>query len=154
VVGLIGTATVAVFYAAFDLLAARGFLFTVNLLGRVVFDGLRDASALVGPVVIEPGAVVLYSLLHLAVALSIGLVVSWLVTQLEGPPAQVRLAVLVLLSGFFVTVFGIGMASAPVRDVLPWWSVVVANLLSVLIAGVYIGRRHPGVLGRLRMLAS
>jgi hypothetical protein len=43
VVGLIAYASVAVFYSAFDLLAARGTLYTVDLLGKAVFRGLRDA---------------------------------------------------------------------------------------------------------------
>ena len=34
------------FYAAFDVLAARGTLYTVNLLGMAVFKGLRDPSVL------------------------------------------------------------------------------------------------------------
>jgi hypothetical protein len=146
VVGLIGTATVALFYAVFDALAARGLLFTPNLLGRVVFDGLRDPSVLVGPVAMEPTAIVLYSLLHLVTSLAIGLVVAWLVSQLEGPPAQARLAALLIIAGFFVTIFGIGLAMSPVKAVLPWWSVVVANVLAVVVGGAYVVRRHPGIL--------
>ena len=149
VVGLIGFVTVAGFYAAFDFLAARGFLFTVNLIGRAVFRGLRDPSALAAPVATDLTAVLLYSALHLVVSLAIGLVVAWLVAQLEGPPEQARLAAMVLLAGFFVTVFGIGMVSSPVKDLLPWWSVVLANVLSVLIAGSWLLRRHPGLLRRL-----
>jgi hypothetical protein len=53
VVGLIGFAAVALFYAAFDFLAARGFLFTVNLLGQAVFYGLRDPSVLETPFPID-----------------------------------------------------------------------------------------------------
>lgn len=37
IVGLIGYAAVAVFYTVFDLLAARGSLFTVDLLGKAFF---------------------------------------------------------------------------------------------------------------------
>ena len=46
IVGLIAFASVAMFYAAFDVLAARGTLYTVNLLGMAVFKGLRDPSVL------------------------------------------------------------------------------------------------------------
>lgn len=154
VIGLIGTAAVAAFYAVFDALAARGFLFTVNLLGRVVFTGLRDPSVLVGPVAFDGRAVVLYSLLHLLASLAIGLVVAWLVSQLEGPPSQVRLALLVIIAGFFVTIFGVGMASGPVQALLPWWSVVLANALAVVVAGAYVLGRHPGLLRRLATVVS
>lgn len=145
VLGLIGYAVVAAFYAAFDFLAARGFLYTVNLLGSVVFRGLRDPGVLSTPVAIDFTAVALYTALHLAVSLAIGLVVAWLVSQLEGPPAQARLAMLVIVAGFFVTIFAIGMVSTPIKALLPWWSVVLANLLAVVVAGAYVAGRHPGL---------
>lgn len=145
VVGLIGFAAVALFYAAFDFLAARGFLFTVNLLGQALFFGLRDPSVLAMPMAIDLNAVLLYTILHLVVALIIGQVVAWLVAQLEGPPAQTRLAVLVIVAGFFVTIFGIGLISSPIKALLPWWSVVLANVLAVMVAGAYLLGRHRGL---------
>ena len=148
-VGLIGSAAVAVFYAFFDFLAARGFLFTVNLLGKALFFGLRDPSVLESPMAIDLKAVMLYTIFHVVVALVIGLFVSWLVAQLEGPPAQTRLALLVIVAGFFVTIFGIGMVSSPIKALLPWWSVVVANILAVAVAGAYLLGRHPGLAKRL-----
>ena len=153
VVGLIGFAAVALFYAAFDFLAARGFLFTVNLLGQAVFYGLSDPSVLATPIAIDLAAVVLYTVLHLVVALLVGLVVAWLAAQLEGPPAQTRLAILVIVAGFFVTIFGIGMVSSSIKMLLPWWSVVLANALAVVVAGAYLLDRHPGLTRHL-MLAQ
>jgi hypothetical protein len=149
VLGLIGFAAVAVFYAAFDFLAARGFLFTVNLLGQSLFFGLRDPNVLEGPIVVDRNAVLAYTALHLVVALAIGLFVSWLVAHLEGPRSQRRLAILVIGAGFFVTIFGIGMVSSPIKALLPWWSVVLANVLAVAVAGSYVLLRHPGLGRRL-----
>lgn len=154
VIGMIGTVAVAAFYAVFDALAARGFLFTPNLLGQAVFRGLRDPSVLVLPTAIDMTAVALYSLLHLVVSLAIGMVVAWLVSQLEGPPPQVRLAVMVIVAGFFVTIFGIGMAASPIKALLPWWSVVVANVLAVVVAGSYVLGRHPGLVKRLALVTG
>jgi hypothetical protein len=91
---------------------------------------------------IDLTAVALYTILHLVVALLIGLVVAWLAAQLEGPPAQTRLAVLVIVAAFFVTIFGIGMVSSPIKALLPWWSVVLANVLAVVVAGAYLLGRH------------
>lgn len=145
VLGLIGFAAVALFYAAFDFLAARGFLFTVNLLGEAVFFGWRDHSILEMPIAVNLTAVLLYTALHLVIALAIGVVVAWLVTHLEGPTAQVRLAALLIAAGFFVTIFAIGMASSSIKELLPWWSVVLANALAVVVAGAYLLRRHPGL---------
>ena len=151
IVGLIGFAAVALFYAAFDFLAARGFLFTVNLLGEAVFFGLRDPGILGTPIAVNLNAVLLYTALHLVMALFIGIFVSWLAAHLEGPPSEMRLAALLIAAGFFVTIFGIGMVSSPIKRLLPWWSVVVANALAVLVAAAYLLRNHPG-LGR-RLLA-
>ena len=154
VVGLIGFAAVALFYAAFDFLAARGFLFTVNLLGEAVFFGLRDQSILGTPIAVNMTAVVLYTALHLVTALVIGLFVSWLAAHLEGPPSEVRLAVLLIAAGFLVTIFGIGMVSSPIKALLPWGSVVVANSLAVVVAGVDLMKRHPGLPWRLLAFAG
>ncbi len=151
VVGLIGYAAVAVFYAVFDFLAARGGLYTVNLLGRAVFRGLRDPAVLQLPLPADPGAIGLFNGLHLLISLFIGLVVTWLVWQAEGPPTQARLAWLTIVAGFFVTIFGIGMLTGPIQNLLPWWSVVLANALAVLIAGAYLLRKHPGLLHRRAM---
>jgi hypothetical protein len=154
VLGLIGYAVVAAFYAVFDVLAARGFLYTVNVLGKAVFRGLRDPAVLAMPLAVDMGAVVFYTLLHLVVSLAIGFVVAWLAGQLEGPPAQARLAALVIMAGFFVTIFGIGMVSGPIRELLPWWSVVLANAMAVVLGGAYLLTGHPGLLKRLLQAAG
>lgn len=154
VVGVIGFAAVAVFYAVFDFLAARGFLFTVNLLGEAVFFGLRDPSVLATPIAINLTAVLLYTALHLVIALAIGLFVSWLASHLEGPPREVRLAALLIAAGFFVTIFGIGMVSSPIKELLPWWSVVLANGLAVVVAGAYVLSKHPALRQRLARSAT
>ena len=153
-VGLIGYAAVALFYAVFDLLAARGPLFTVNLLGRAVFRGLRDPAVLRLPVDTDVGAIGMFNGLHLLLSLAIGLLVAWLVSQADGPPAQARLAVLAIVAGFFVTVFAIGMFSGPFQDLLPWWSVILANVFAVLIGGTYLLGRHPGLVRRLATPAA
>ena len=149
ILGLIGFAAVAVFYAVFDFLAARGFLFTVNLLGETMFFGLRDPAVLQLPIEVNPVAVLLYTALHFVMSLGIGMVVAWLIVHLEGPPAQVRLAAMLIAAGFLVTVFAIGMASTPIKSLLPWWSVVLANSMAVIVAGAYVLGRHPGLARRL-----
>jgi len=58
VVGLIGYASVAALYAAFDFIAARGVFYTVNLLGKSVFEGLRDTAVLGLPMQLDVTAIV------------------------------------------------------------------------------------------------
>lgn len=143
VIGLIAYGAVALFYAAFDLFAARGPLYTVNLLGRAVFRGLRDPSVLQVPVAFDVGAMFWYNALHLALSLAIGLIVMQLVARGERRPAEAGLMRLLIIAGFVGTILVVGWLSAPIRPVLPWWSIVVANSLAVLLAGGYHLARHP-----------
>jgi hypothetical protein len=147
--GLIAYAAVAAFYALFDLFAARGSLYTLNLLGRSVFRGLRDPAILQLPVAYDLPAMVLYNGLHLVASLAIGLIVAQLAFLPERRPGTGRIAAAVIAAGFFVTILGIGILSRPIRSVLPWWSIVVANTLAVMIAGWSLLRRDPGLWRRL-----
>jgi hypothetical protein len=149
VVGLIAYVAVAAFYAAFDILAARGSLYTLNLLGEAVFRGLRDPAVLMLPVTRDPGAMAMYNALHLVLSVAIGFTATGIVSYAERHPARARLSGLVLLAGFVVTLLVVGFLSIPIRPVLPWWSIVVANSLSVLLAGLYVLRKHPGIWRRL-----
>jgi hypothetical protein len=149
VVGLIAYASVALFYGLFDILAARGTLYTVDLLGKAVFRGLRDPAVLQYPIQPDPTAIALYNALHLVASLAIGLIVTRLVEQAERHPPQARLVLSAIVAGFVVTVLGIGLLTAPMRPVLPWWSIVTANGLASLLAGLYLLRRRPGLWGRL-----
>jgi hypothetical protein len=149
VVGLIAYASVAVFYSAFDLVAARGTLYTVDLLGKAVFRGLRDASVLQYPIQPDLTTIFWYNGLHLVISLAIGLIVVGLIGQAERHPAQARLYSGVIVAGFVLTILGMGWLTAPLRPLLPWWSIVVANGLATLLAGAYVLRKRPGVWRRL-----
>ena len=148
VVGLIASASVAVFYSAFDLLATRGTLYTVDLLGKAVFRDLRDPGIIGLPIQLDPTAIFWYNGLHLLTSLAIGLFVTWLIEQAERFPAKAHLVLLIIVAGFVVTILGVGWLTTPMRAVLPWWSIVVANALAVLLAGFYLLQKRPGLLGR------
>jgi hypothetical protein len=153
VVGLIAYASVALFYSAFDFLAARGTLYTVDLLGRALFKGLRDPSILMFSLERDPTAIFLYSAFHLMMSLGIGLVVTSLIGQAERHPSQALLVVIMIVAGGVLTVFGVAYLTESMRAVLPWWSIIVANALAALLAGLYLVRRHPGLWQRLSPLA-
>ncbi len=154
VVGLIGYAAVAVFYTAFDILAARGAFYTVNLLGRAVFRGLRDPSVLMFPVSLDTAAILLYNGLHLVIALIIGLVVTGLLGYSEHHQSRRYGVLLVIIAGFIVTILGVGMLTTGIRPVLPFWSIVVANSFAVLLAGIYLVRQRPTMWNRQPSLAG
>ena len=146
IVGLIGYAAVAVFYSLFDLFASRGPLYTLDLLGKALFFGLRDPSVLQFPVVPDAGAVFAYNAVHLAIALAIGLVVVALVKHAEENPGRRAIVLLVLVAGFFVTVAAVGLLTSPLRPLLPYWSIVVANVVAVVLAAAYLLRRRSGLM--------
>ena len=149
VVGLIAYIAVAVFYGVFDLLAARGMLYTLDLLGKVVFRGLRDPAVLQLPIQYDASAMIWYNGLHLVTSLIIGMIVTGLVVQAERHPAQASVALVTIVMGFVVTILGVGYLTTAMRPVLPWWSIVVANALAVLFAGWFLLRRHSGLWHRL-----
>ncbi|HET9423984.1 MAG TPA: hypothetical protein VFO55_01330 [Gemmatimonadaceae bacterium] len=151
VVGLIGYAAVALFYSGFDLLASRGPLHTVNLLGQAVFRGLRDASVLQFPLALDPGAAFAYNALHLVVALAIGLIVSMLVTLGERHPERRAVVRMVIVAGFVVTVVVVGLLTVPLRALVPWWSIVLANALAAFFAGAWLLTSRPGLWQRLAL---
>lgn len=147
--GAIAYLAVAGFYALFDVLAARGPLYTLNLLGRAVFRGLRDPSVLQFPVAYDLPAMALYNGLHCAVSIVIGLIVAYLAFLPDRRPQLATLAGATIMAGFIVTILAIGFLTAPIRPLLPWWSIVVANSVAVLLAGWYLLRRYPDLWRRL-----
>lgn len=154
VVGLIASASVAAFYAGFDLLAARGPLYTVNLLGKAVFRGERDPAILQLPIPHDTGAILLYSGLHLVLSLVIGVIVTRLIAEAERQPSQSVLKLGLVVAGFVATILTVGYLTSPMRPLLPWWSIVVANSLAVLLGGAYLRGRHPGLGRRLMPTAG
>ena len=149
IVGLIAYAAVAAFYSGFDLLASRGTLFTVNVLGQAVFRGLRDPAVLQFPMRPDMAAVFWYNLLHLVLSLGIGITVLALVERAEREPARAGLMAGAIATGFAITVAIVGRLTEPMRSVLPWWSIVVANAAATACAAAYLLQRRPGLLRRM-----
>jgi len=154
VVGLIAYAAVALFYAAFDVLAARGALYTVDLLGKATFRGVRDPAVLMFPMQADLTSVMLYNALHLLVSLAIGLTVTELVDFAERHPRRTPGVLAFIVAGFVVTVVGVTALTTPIRPLLPVWSIVFANVLSVIVGAAYLVRRRPGVVALFTLRQS
>lgn len=154
VVGLIGYAAVALFYSGFDVLAARDPLYTVDLLGKAVFRGLRDPGVLLFPLPLDGTAIFLYNAFHLVLGIGIGLAVTALAGEAERHPARSPVVLLALITGFVVTIAVVGLLTAPMRPVLPWWSIVVANALAVIVAGAFLIRQRPLLWHRLTLVGG
>lgn len=145
VIGLIAYVVVAVFYGAFDFLAARGPLYTVNVLGQAVFGSLRSPEELQLPLRFSWSGIFWYNAVHLVVSLAIGQVVLALIELAERDPGRSGFAFTILAAGFVTTIVGVGVGTAPIRPVLPWWSIVVANAAAVVVSAGYVVARRPGV---------
>lgn len=149
IVGFIAYAAVAVFYSGFDLLASRGTLFTVNLLGQGLFKGLRDPSVLQFPVPVDQQVVFWYNAVHLVLSLAIGLFVLRMVRLAEENPSRAGLMAGLIVTGFAITVAVVGRLTEPMRALLPWWSIVVANGAATACAAAYLLRVRPGLWRRM-----
>jgi membrane-bound metal-dependent hydrolase YbcI (DUF457 family) len=152
--GLIGYGAVAVFYALFDLLASRGAVFTLNLLGKVLFRGARDPAILQFPISTDIRAMVAYNFLHLFVALAVGLFVAWLVARVEERPSLGPPVLALLVSGFVATIVLVRFLTQEVGPLLPFWSIMIANTLVALGGGTFLWYAHPGLWSRARVQAE
>lgn len=137
--GVIGALTVAGWFLILDLIAHRPF-FTPSVLGQIILFGKSNPSPT--PV---PEAIALYSFVHFAAFIGLGILVTQLV-HLAARDSVFRFALLILFVVFevffyaFTYVFFEGT-----RQAFPWWSMLAANTLSALAMGLYIWIRHPAL---------
>lgn len=150
IVGLIGYATVAVFYTLFDLLAGRGWIFTLNLLGNVLFRGVRDSAVLLLPMQPDLGAMFAYNLLHLVTSVAVGLLVASLVARVERHPRTGYSVLLFLVAGYVITVAAGAMFARDIAPLLPLWSIVIVNTLAAIGGGLFLWHTHPELWLRVR----
>lgn len=138
--GILGAATVAIWFFVLDLLSGRPF-YTPSILGSALFRrgvGVDQLQTL--PISIE--MVLLYTWVHGLAFCAIGGVASKL---LELAERNTNFGFGVLL--FFV-IFAFGFVAAalvlaePILDALAWPAVLVGNLLAAATMGLYFSRHH------------
>ncbi len=135
--GLVGAATVAMWFLALDLVAGSP-LRTPTVLGSALVLG----AASPGEVQLNVGVIIGYSLLHLATFAGVGIAFVWLTRRIRSTP---DLAVRALGALLFLEVLFLGtaaMVSDWVVEELGWLSVLVANVLAVAAMGGWIWRRE------------
>jgi len=146
VAGLVGYLTVALVLGLVDVFAGHSFFYTAAALGQAMFGGSAEA----GESVVSPGAVFAYNGVHLIAFLVFGFLVAWLVVETELHPTFWYVAFFIPLGVFFfVTVVAAGFGEA-LGGALPWWSVILANVLAALAMGAYLHRAHPSLLREVR----
>ncbi len=147
--GLIAYAAVIVFYSGFDFLASRGPLFTVNLLGQGLFRDVRDPTILQYAIPVDRQVVFWYNGVHLIASIAIGLFVLGLVEYAEKNRRRAGLVAGLIVAGFAATIAVIGRLTEPMRDLLPWWSIVMANAGASACSAYGLLKLRPGLVQRM-----
>lgn len=139
VTGLIGYATVVLFFLVLNLLAGRSPFYTAALLGETLFYGVRDPAA----VVVWAGPVIAYNGLHLLLFLALGLLTAWLARLSERGPEFWYLSIIAFLFVVFHMYGALLLLTEPFREVFPVWQSFLAGALASVAMGLYLVWARP-----------
>lgn len=138
IAGLIGAATVALWFLLVDAAAGRP-LYTPTVLGSALF---RRGAAPLAEVLPDLEMVGMFTWVHGLVFLAIGGVVAWLLAYIERHPSA-GFGILMLFVFFEFGFVAAAMVFAePVLHALAWPAVLVANMLAATAMGGYFWVRH------------
>ena len=140
IAGLIGAATVAIWFLILDSLSGRP-LYTPTLLGSALFR--RGATTPLSEVAPDLEMVLMFTWVHGLVFVAIGGIAARLLALAERQP-NIGFGILMLFVffefGFVVTAM---VFAEPILRALAWPAVLVANLLAAASMGGYFWLRHP-----------
>ncbi len=138
VTGAVGAAAVALWMLAVDAIMGRP-LFTPAALGAVFFLGAQSPDE----VRITFGMVASYTMFHLFAFAIVGIALEWAADRVERAPQMWVMALLavIILEALFLGV--VSTAGQWVLDAVGLFSVVIANLLSIVAMGVWLWLKHP-----------
>jgi hypothetical protein len=141
VAGIVGAATVAIWFLILDSLNGRP-LHTPTVLGTALFRRGVDLAALqTAPVSLD--MVLMFTWVHGLVFAALGGVAARLLGMAERNPS-LGFGVLLLFVVFeFVFTVSAMLFAEPVLNVLTWPAVLIANLLAAVAMGAYFRLRHP-----------
>jgi hypothetical protein len=139
VVGLIGAGVVALWFLILDGVMGR-LLFTPAALGSVIFHGATAPGA----VQVDAITILGYTALHLAAFGLVGVIAAAIFAYAEDRHAYVLLGAVLLFVAFETFFIGIVTLLAQwLLALIPWWSILVANVLAAGVMGTYLWRKHP-----------
>jgi hypothetical protein len=145
IAGLLGGATIAVWFLIFDTLAGHP-LYTPSLLGAALF---KAPHLLTSPqkVPISLDMVLAFSCVHGLIFAAVGAIGAWLLSFAEQEP-YLGLGGLFL---FLLIVFEFGFLAAAmffsevILYALSWMAILVGNGFAAVAMGVYLWQRHPAL---------
>jgi hypothetical protein len=142
--GIIGAATVAVWFVVYDTATERP-LYTPALLGAAILKGLRDPATLH----ISTGVVLGYTVFHTTAFILFGILAAVLLAVAEREPIHL-LGVFVLFTCFEVFFFSaVMLVDQALLASLGWWTIFVANILAAAAMLAYFLPKHRELGGRL-----
>jgi hypothetical protein len=142
VAGLIGAAVIALWFLILDTARGRP-LYTPSILGHALFR--REVLASGGAVPISFEMVVVYTWVHAMAFCLIGGLASRLLALAEDRPNLGFGIVLLFVVFEFGFVAAAALLASPILRVIPWPSVLGANLLAAAAMSAYFWRRHPNL---------
>ncbi|MBI1847954.1 MAG: hypothetical protein HYR86_13415 [Candidatus Rokubacteria bacterium] len=140
IAGLIGAASVAIWFLIVDTLHGRP-LYTPTVLGTVLFG--RGAVGSLDTLPVSLDMVLMFTWVHALVFAAIGGLASRLLAAAEEHPSLgfgVLLLFVFFEAGFTIVAM---LLATPVLKALTWPAVLVANLIAAAAMAAYFWRRHP-----------
>jgi hypothetical protein len=144
--GMFGATTVAVWFLILDLLTRGVPFYTPSLLGSLLFahQTPEQVTGLSGP------AIFAYTGVHGILFLCAGIALAWMFEQFDRNP-QIGLILLLLFLTFEAVLWGVGVSMIPaLAGEVGAWAILVANVASAATMFVFLLRRHPHAVERLR----
>jgi hypothetical protein len=140
VAGLVGAATIAVWFLILDSLSGRP-LYTPTVLGTALFR--RGGTTPLSQVLPNLEMVLMFTWVHGLVFVAIGGIVARLLALAERQPS-VGFGILMLFVFFeFGFIVAAMFFAEPILHALAWPAVLVANILAAAAMGGYFWLRHP-----------
>ena len=138
VAGLLGAAVVALWFLVMDVIF-REPLYTPAALGSLLFRGAVGAEE----VEISAGIVVGYTIVHVLAFLTLGVLISTLLTGLERYPSLFGAAVILFAVSAVVFLGVVTFLGVWILEDMAVWAVLVGNLLAAVLMAWYLARSHP-----------
>ena len=138
VTGLIGAGAVALVFFLIDIIAGQP-LRTPSALGSVVFLGADSPE----DVVMNPGIVGAYTIIHILVFAAVGLLMVLVARQLERTPGMWLLVTLafIVLEGMSLPL--LGMLGHSVLGAAALWQITLGNVIALGAMGYWVWRISP-----------
>ena len=141
IAGLVGAATIAVWFLILDSLGGRP-LYTPTVLGTALF---RRGAMPLSEVLPDLEMVLMFTWVHCLVFVAIGGIVAWLLALAERHPSfgfGILMLFVFFECGFVVAAM---FFAEPILHALAWPAVLVANMLAAAAMGGYFWVRHPNL---------